>query len=124
MRYGGICDWIRSAPEACEHARAVPAQAAFRLGVFSSASERTVSQVIPMLEAAAGPGPPLFDTPALVLTRAQTNPAPHEHVAGGGDPWDTVKPLGRYFPDLSRVILVDDDHWKVRGAHSVVLVAS
>ncbi len=93
--------------------RALP-QAAFRLGVFSSASERTVSQVIPMLEAAAGPGPLLFDTPALVLTRAQTDPAPPEHVAGGGDPWDTVKPLGRYFPDLRRVILVDDDHWKVR----------
>ena len=69
-----------------------------------------------MLEAAAGPGPPLFDTEALVLTRTHTKPAPAEHVRSGGDPWDTVKPLGRYFPDLRRVILVDDDHWKARGS--------
>jgi hypothetical protein len=95
------------------HESELVAQAFFRLGVFSSASERTVSQVIPMLEAAAGPGPPLFDTEALVLTRAHTNPAPRAHVLAGGDPWDTVKPLGSYFPDLRRVVLVDDDYWKV-----------
>lgn len=65
-----------------------------------------------MLEAAAGPGPPLFPA-RLVLCRSHTDPAPPEHVAAGGDPWDTVKPLARYFPNLRRVILVDDDHWKV-----------
>ena len=93
--------------------QAVIAQAYFRLGVFSSASERTVSQVIPMLEAAAGPGPPLFNTEALVLTRSHTRPAPRGHVLAGGDPWDTVKPLGSCFPTLRRIILVDDDSWKV-----------
>ena len=31
-------------------------QEVFRLGVFSSASQRTVSTVIPMLEQAAAPG--------------------------------------------------------------------
>ena len=36
------------------------------------------------------------------------------HVATGGKAWDTVKPLGRWFKDLSRVILVDDDAFKVR----------
>lgn len=31
-------------------------QEMFRLGVFSSASQRTISSVIPMLEQAAAPG--------------------------------------------------------------------
>lgn len=30
----------------------------------------------------------------------------------GGKPWDTVKPLHRYFADLSRVLLVDDSPHK------------
>lgn len=38
----------------------VDVQDYFRLGIYSSASERTVYSVLPMLEAAAGPGDPLF----------------------------------------------------------------
>ena len=110
--------WRVLGPRLCgEHQTKLVAQALFRLGVFTSASERTVSEVIPMLEAAAGPGPPLFGTEALVLCRSHTDPAPAEHVRAGGDPWDTVKPLSRYFPDIRRVILVDDDSWKVSAAH-------
>ena len=66
-----------------------------------------------MLEEAAGAGVPLFP-PRLVFFRSHTAPAPVAHVAAGGDAWDTVKPLGQYFPNLRRVILVDDDHWKVQ----------
>lgn len=92
-------------------------QESFRLGIFTSSGERTVAQVLPMLEKAAGAGVPLFP-PRLVFFRSHTAPAPVEHVAAGGDAWDTVKPLGRYFPNLRRVILVDDDHWKVHLPHS------
>ena len=34
-------------------------------------------------------------------------------------PWDTAKPLGHLFPEIHRVVLFDDDHWKaVRGEES------
>ena len=62
-------------------------QHAFRLGIFSSATERTVSAVIPMLHATAGDGPQLFD-PTLVLHRAHTQAAPSHHIAAGGKAWD------------------------------------
>ena len=83
-------------------------QKCFRLGVFTSSTAPTVADVIPMLEEAAGIGEPLFSS-HLVFCRSHTVPAPQR----GGKSWDTVKPLDRYFPDLRRVILVDDDHWKV-----------
>lgn len=51
-----------------------------------------------MLEAAAGEGPPLFDR-SLILHRDHTLPVRNlkAHLANGGKPWDTVKPLHRYF---------------------------
>ena len=36
-----------------------------------------------------------------------------EHAAKGGKAWDTVKPLSKWFRNLARVILVDDDAYKV-----------
>ena len=58
------------------------AQGAFRLGVFSSASSRTVAIVLPLLEAAAaaadGPGAPLFGDSRLV----QAPPWPAHANAG------------------------------------------
>lgn len=91
----------------------LPMQSHFRVGVFTSASKRTVQVAVAMLEEAAGVGPPLFD-PKLVLHRVHTQPAPPEHIASGGKPWDTVKPLHRHFGRLHRVILMDDDGYKVR----------
>ena len=82
------------------------------MGVFTSSEERTVDLVIPMLEEAAGAGESLFN-PRLVFCRSHTVPAPPERMMGGGKSWYTVKPLGRYFPNLRRVIPVDDDRWKV-----------
>jgi len=35
--------------------------------------------------------------------------------SAGGKAWDTVKPLACYFSKLDRVLLVDDDAYKVRG---------
>ena len=89
-------------------------QESFRLGIFTSASQRTVQAVIPMLEAAAGPGQRLFHRPELVLFRDHTNPAPASHVKSGGNYWDTVKPLGKWFRRAHRTLLFDDDAFKVQ----------
>lgn len=51
--------------------------------------------------------------PMQVLHRAHTREAPVEHRAAGGEAWDTVKPLGRHFSNMHRVLLVDDDAFKV-----------
>ena len=68
-----------------------------------------------MLEAAAGEGPPLFAQDCLILTRAHTMDATQEHKASGGKDWDTVKPLARYFSKLDRLLLIDDDAYKVHA---------
>ncbi|KAK9819064.1 hypothetical protein WJX81_005932, partial [Elliptochloris bilobata] len=47
-----------------------------------------------------------------VLHRAHTREAPVAHKAAGGKAWDTVKPLGRHFRNLGRVVLIDDDAFK------------
>ena len=47
------------------------------------------------------------------MTRGHTVAAPASHVDGGGKAWDTVKPLHTWFKDLRKVILVDDDAFKV-----------
>lgn len=97
-------------------------QGAFRLGIFSSASPYTVSNVVPMLRAAAGPSDtPLFGDPALNFDRRCTEEAPAAHRAAGGKAWDTVKPLGRIFQRLGRVLLVDDDAFKVGVWLSLVM---
>ena len=90
-------------------------QAHFRLGMYSSASRKTVDTALQLLEAAAGPGAePLFER-GLVLCRTHTMLASAAHVAAGGKEWDTVKPLRPYFSRLHRTILVDDDRCSARG---------
>lgn len=42
----------------------------FRLGIFTSATVRTATEVLPKLEAAAGPGPLLFSDKSLLLHRS------------------------------------------------------
>lgn len=44
-------------------------QEVFRLGIFTSATQRTTRNVLPLLEQAAGPGPPLFSDASLILHR-------------------------------------------------------
>ncbi len=34
-------------------------------------------------------------------------------MSEGGKPWDTVKPLGKWFKKLDQVVLVDGDVFKV-----------
>lgn len=93
------------------------AQDTFRLGIFTSASPTTVQTVIPMLESAAAAASAnlgrLIRHGDLILSRRHTIAAPDHHVQGGGNAWDTVKPLHRWFKYLHRVILVDDDAYKV-----------
>lgn len=71
--------------------------------------------VIPMLQAAAGESgqEPLFCDASLVFHRSQTLLAPPSHREAGGKAWDTVKPLYKLFRKLHRVLLVDDDAFKV-----------
>lgn len=59
-----------------------------------------------------------------VLHRAHTAEAPAEHKTAGGKAWDTVKPLGRHFRNLARVVLIDDDAFKVRPAACWSIVTS
>lgn len=47
-----------------------PVQEHFRLGIFTSATQRTARDVLPQLEAAAGPGIPLFSDSSLILHRS------------------------------------------------------
>ena len=86
----------------------------FRLGIYTSSSKKTVMSVIPLLEASAGPGPRLFHRPELVLSREHTDPAPASHIEAGGNEWDTVKPLAKWFRCRHRTLLFDDDTYKVR----------
>ena len=68
--------------------------------------------VIPMLHEAIGRQ--LFSNRSLILTRQKTQEAPVHHVANGGNAWDTVKPLQKHFGGrIHRVVLVDDDAYKV-----------
>ncbi|GAB4814301.1 hypothetical protein N2152v2_001347 [Parachlorella kessleri] len=103
----------------------------FRLGVYTSATRGTVQRALTKLagnlanalqqaqrkqhaqqqhEYPSMLPCPLFHT---VLCREHCVPADKALIeARGGKPWDTVKPLQRYFADLSRVLLVDDSPHK------------
>lgn len=95
----------------------------FRLGIFTSATQRTLLNVVPLLEEAAGPGTPLFADQSLILHRSHTVKASASHVAAGGKEWDTVKPLHKWFKHLDRVLLMDDDAYKaVPGEEANMIV--
>ena len=47
--------------------------------------------------------------------------APMHHMERGGKQWDTVKPLHMWFKDVSRVLLVDDDSYKVSHRPQLLL---
>eukprot|EP00887_Chlorella_sp_A99_P004854 scaffold4.g4854.t1 len=99
----------------------------YRLGVFSSATRRTVLAALQKLhgnleqalrqfpaklrhEVPESMPEQLFE---VVLCREHCRPAAKEDIeARGGKPWDTVKPLASHFADLARVLLVDDSPHK------------
>ena len=85
----------------------------FNLGIFSSASSKTVNVAREMLELAAGPGRPLFPKDILILHRVHTISASVDHKLNGGKDWDTMKPLHCYFSRIHQTLLVDDDAFKV-----------
>jgi hypothetical protein len=76
-----------------------------------------------MLENAAAAGGPearaLLPERKLILSRRHTIAAPSGHMDGGGNAWDTVKPLHKWFKHLNRVILVDDDAYKVHACSRI-----
>jgi hypothetical protein len=86
------------------------------LGVYSSAMAHTVRRALKIM-------PDVFE-PRMVLHRSHTFLAPPVHLAAGGRPHDTVKPLRPYFRYLHRVILVDDSPHKPSPGeeHNAVLV--
>lgn len=81
----------------------------FRVGIFTSSTLRTVAHVKQMMEDSVGCS--IFE-PGLVLYRDHTLPVSQALIKSGCDPWDTVKPLGRWFERVDRVVLVDDDTFK------------
>lgn len=48
-----------------------------------------------------------------ICCRGHTGKASPEHVKAGGNAWDTCKPLHKWFKHLHRVLLMDDDAYKV-----------
>ena len=48
-----------------------------------------------------------------VCYRSHTEKVSADHVKGGGKEWDTVKPLHKWFKHMHRVLLMDDDAYKV-----------
>lgn len=50
---------------------------------------------------------------AVCHYRGHTIEAGAAHVTRGGKDWDTVKPLHKWFKHLHRVLLMDDDAYKV-----------
>ncbi len=80
---------------AAAHSRAGPVERPLLslTGKQPSSAHQLIGQPAPAL-----PGPPPL-AQKLIAER-------------GGNPWDTVKPLQRYFADLSRVLLVDDSPHK------------
>ena len=95
-------------------------QERFCLGIFSSASLRTVDAARGMLELAAGPGPPLFPEKLLTLHRVHTISTTVDHKLNGGKEWDTMKPLQRYFSRMHQTLLVDDDAFKVSNFSFII----
>ena len=45
--------------------------------------------------------------------RSHTEKVSADHVEAGGKEWDTVKPLHKWFKHMHRVLLMDDDDYKV-----------
>ncbi|KDD74627.1 hypothetical protein H632_c1173p0 [Helicosporidium sp. ATCC 50920] len=106
----------------------------FELGVYTSATERTVRQCLAQLhreiqrewvkrrtepDGAAWPDsvPARLFSPILVRSHCSA-PTPEAIAARGGNPWDTLKPLARYFSALDRVVLLDDSAHKILPAET------
>ena len=81
----------------------------YDLGIYSSATERTVKIALTRLERGLTKGEELFD---VVLHRDHCALASEVGcMRTDGKPWDTVKPLAKYFGN-HRVVLVDDSSHK------------
>ncbi|GMH39941.1 hypothetical protein BSKO_07845 [Bryopsis sp. KO-2023] len=82
----------------------------FRIGIFTSAAGHNSQRMRHSVESGISnelDKDGLFD-PDLILCRDHTRPK----ARVGGKRWDTMKPLGPLFSDLSKVILFDDDAYK------------
>lgn len=92
----------------------------YDLGIYSSATERTVKIALLRVERAIGMGDgQLFD---VVLHREHCVLASEVGcLRAGGKPWDTVKPLRKYFGD-HRVVLVDDSSHKSYPGEEALMV--
>ena len=103
-------------------------QERFRLGVFSSASALTVNKALTMINEAAPAAegqPNIFRWGRLTYTRSNTQAVQQAHIDAGGNEWDTVKPLAALVPKigpLHRVLLIDDDAYKVRDLRKAWLL--
>lgn len=87
----------------------------YQIGIYSSSSPKTVDEVIMAIQEEAGESDngTLFDDPEMVLHRSHTLPATVCEQNRSGKYWATVKPIHPYFPDMSSVLLIDDEPNKV-----------
>jgi hypothetical protein len=121
----------------------------FDLGIYSSATARTVQRALSLIHNALGPAlrggggngggggggsggvaqqqqhhhhqpPPLF---AVVLHRDHCGPDPFWAARADGRPWSTVKPLAAHGFDVRATVLVDNDYHKsVEGEEANMLL--
>lgn len=88
----------------------------YRLGIYSSATKRTVDLAIKRLQhefTNGGKPPPPKGYFEVILCRDHCVLASELNIVRpGGKPWDTIKPLSRYFADLTQLVLVDDSPHK------------
>ncbi|KAK9832493.1 hypothetical protein WJX81_001948 [Elliptochloris bilobata] len=123
---GGACDADED-EAAAENGleRLAELSSVFRLGVFSSATLRTVQHNLAAIHGylrSRG----LMCPFEVVLHRDHCRPAT-ERIAAGGEEHDTVKPLGEHFgEDAANVVLIDDDVWKAAPGErdSLLLIPS
>jgi non-canonical poly(A) RNA polymerase PAPD5/7 len=101
----------------------------YDLGIYSSATEKTVRFAMKKIDGSlAGENKELkhdsrsiFD---VILHRKHCELASDLGISrADGKPWDTVKPLAKYFEDLTKVALIDDSsHKSIPGEEKQMVV--
>ena len=101
----------------------------YDLGIYSSATEKTVRFAMKKIDGSLAyekkelkhDSRSIFD---VILHRKHCELASDLGISrDDGKPWDTVKPLAKYFEDLNKVVLIDDSsHKSIPGEEKQMVV--
>jgi len=101
----------------------------YDLGIYSSATEKTVRYALKKIDGSLTAekrelkhdSTSIFD---VILHRKHCELASDLGISRpDGKPWDTVKPLAKYFEDLTKVVLIDDSsHKSIPGEEKQMVV--